>query len=361
MVFSSFDLLLTDSPPSVLIIKSDWSPGSEPFILNLNVKKFVKEFDKLVERTNTTEEAIQEYGAKLFRLVFGNSVRTVFDRSLGISSSRGDIVRIRLRFDGTSLAQLPWEVLYSKPERFLSTNEKLTFCRFLQVGQPAEPLNVKLPLRILVVISSGPEGFPELDHEEERLRIEEALEKLVELNAVKLEFIPSAKRIQTLEKLQNSEFHILHFIGHGEIVKSQGVVYFENEAPDGDSVDAKTFADLTSACGSLRLVVLNACLTARENSRKAFSSMASQLVIHGVPAVIAMQTRIEDKAAIGFAGTFYGHLAGGEPIDRVMTKVRQRMRIERGASKTAFCIPVLYMQTPDGRLFDLASSDRRLR
>lgn len=359
MDFSNFELLLTDKPPRVQVIESAWSPGGEPFEIDLNVNKLVKEFDRLVERPNTTEEAVQKYGAKLFGLIFGNSVGTIFDRSMGIAASQGKVVRMRLRFEGPSMAQLPWELLYSKVERFLATNGRLTMCRFLQINQP-EPLKINLPLKILVVMCHGPKGFPKLNQVEEASRIEKGLDNHREMNAVKTEFVNSAEYEQTFELLQNSDFHILHFIGHGEIVKGQSVVYFENGLPEGDSVDTARFADLAGACNSLRLVVLNACFTAREPSRKAFSSMASQLVAHGVPAVVAMQTPIEDVAAIGLAGTFYGNLAGEEPIDRVMTKVRQRMMIERETNKASFSIPVLYMQTPDGLVFSLADPDRGL-
>lgn len=358
MGFSNFDILLADSPPSSQVVASDWSTGSDRHPLDANIDKLVKEFDGLLIRPSSTEEAIQDYGARLFGLVFGDEVRTAFERSLATTNTRGDIIRIRLRFDGPSLARLPWELLFSKPERFLSTSERATLCRILQVAQPTEPLKVKPPIRTLVV-SCGPQGLKVLNHDEERSRIERALAQLLEHKDAELEFIAGAELGKTAERLQKEEFHILHFIGHGDVVDGEGIVFFEDGSGGKDKVNAGLFANLTSVCPTLRLVVLNSCSTARESSRKAFASVASQLVSSGVPAVIAMQAPIEDRVAIAFAGTLYGHLAGEEPIDRAMTRVRQRLQLELGASKTAFCTPVLYMQSADGRLFDLRSSERR--
>lgn len=357
----NFDLLLSDDPPTAQVVKSDWAPGgSEEVKLKVNVKQLIKDFDRLVGNPSTTDKAIQKYGARLFKSVFVDGVRTVFDRSMG-KSDPGSLFRIRLRFNGPRLASLPWELLYNKTEEFISMNEGLTLSRFRQIGMP-EPLKMELPLRILVVSCTGPKGFPELKHEQEHKNIEEALDDRKQSGDVDLEPIHSATRDDVETALQRSDFHVLHFIGHGDFEKEQNVVYFENGTDEGDAINAIDLANIASHCQSLRLIVLNACSTGKEQlrgSHKIFSSMAGQLVGHGVPAIVAMQTPIADQVAIRFSEAFYGQLAADHPIDRAITKARKLMQNSRYAPTWAFCIPVLYMQRLDGKIFDLSDSSRR--
>ncbi|HEX2370177.1 MAG TPA: CHAT domain-containing protein, partial [Acidimicrobiia bacterium] len=56
----------------------------------------------------------------------------------------------------------------------------------------------------------------------------------------------------------------------------------------------------------LRLALLNACEGARGSASDPFAGAAQSLVQQGIPAVIAMQFPITDRAAILFAQEFYG-------------------------------------------------------
>ena len=95
---------------------------------------------------------------------------------------------------------------------------------------------------------------------------------------------------------------------------------------------------------SLRLVVLNCCDSARGSS-----SLAKRLVLSGIPAVIAMQFPISDQAAVELSSAFYSALANGEPVDGAVTHARIRIQ---NRSNIEWGIPVLYMRTPDGRIFE---------
>ena len=62
---------------------------------------------------------------------------------------------------------------------------------------------------------------------------------------------------------------------------------------------------------SLRLALLNACEGARGGNRDVFSSTAATLIRRNLPAVVAMQYEISDRAAIEFVQTFYESVADG--------------------------------------------------
>ena len=70
--------------------------------------------------------------------------------------------------------------------------------------------------------------------------------------------------------------------------------------------------------------MLNACEGARTSGRDAFSGVAQALVRQGLPAVVAMQTEISDKAALVFSHEFY-YFTRGLPIDAAICEVRKAM------------------------------------
>jgi pyruvate/2-oxoglutarate dehydrogenase complex dihydrolipoamide acyltransferase (E2) component len=84
----------------------------------------------------------------------------------------------------------------------------------------------------------------------------------------------------------------------------------------------------------------------------AFSGTAATLVRRGIPAVVAMQYQITDEAAIEFSRAFYEALADGWPVDAAVTDARVAVSMD---SMLEWGTPVLYMRSPDGRLFDIST------
>ena len=99
----------------------------------------------------------------------------------------------------------------------------------------------------------------------------------------------------------------------------------------------------------LRLVVLNACQTARADDADPYSGMAQGLIQQEAAAVVAMQFPISDDAAIVFTHEFYGAVADGEPLDQAMASTRKALLADHGSE---WATPVLFLRAPDGRIFD---------
>jgi len=177
--------------------------------------------------------------------------------------------------------------------------------------QPEKPLEISPPLRILVV-RAQPAGSRRLDLEQERARIEATWAKIP---GVEVEFLPVATPKALGERLSHKPApHVLHFMGHGGFDEKSGlgVLLLEDEQGQEAQVDGPRLATLLRRVPSLRLVVLNACETARLTEEKGvdpFGGVASALVMAGVPAVVAMQFPISDHAALTFAQRFYTLLA----------------------------------------------------
>ena len=103
---------------------------------------------------------------------------------------------------------------------------------------------------------------------------------------------------------------------------------------------------------SLRLVVLNACEGARSARDDPFGGVAQALVRQGIPAVIAMQFEISDPAALVFSQSFYQAIADGLPVDVATLEARRAMFAE--GNEIEWATPVLYLRSPDGRVFTRA-------
>ena len=222
--------------------------------------------------------------------------------------------------------------------------------RYLEVPQPPRPLTVDGALRILVVISS-PTDLPELDVEAEWRRVQDALAAKVDQGTVKIDRLP-APTIQALSAwLRQNDVHILHFIGHGDYDDriQDGVVYFQDRYGRSTKVSPTVLGPYLRDHDPLRLVLLNACQSARVDSTDPFSGMAQGLVQQDCTAVVAMQFPISDGAATAFTGEFYGALADGFPVDQAATSARKALIAEYAAE---WATPVLFLRAPDGRVFD---------
>ena len=107
------------------------------------------------------------------------------------------------------------------------------------------------------------------------------------------------------------------------------------------------------------MAVLNSCEGARASLNDPFSSVATSLIEHEVPAVIGMQFEITDRAAILFSGEFYAALADGRAVDEALSQAR--MAIFADNNDIEWGTPVLFMRVTDGRLFDVETPPRRRR
>lgn len=302
-----------------------------------------------------------EIGAVLYRALVSGGLKTLLDRSRGMVFERGGAgLRIRLRFDLqdselAELASLPWELLHDETaHRFLFRGDRRTLLvRFLEVPETAAALAGKPPFRILAVLAS-PRDLPPLDLAEERRRISQAL---VAQGRIELVFLEQARLSDLREEILRSRCQGLHFMGHGQFdsVTGKGMLALVGE--DGNQLLASgaTLAERLGDLG-LRLVVFNACQSGQvtgETGRDPFAGLAAALVQGGLPAVVAMQFPISDQAAIRFAEIFYRRLAAGDRVDTAVGEARRALH-EDDPGSLEWVTPVLYMRTPDGRIFDLA-------
>jgi hypothetical protein len=219
------------------------------------------------------------------------------------------------------------------------------------MSERIRPLRVRPPIRVLAV-AACPNGFSALSIQEELADLENSMAQLREAERVELDRLENATREVLHRRLQESTYHILHFIGHGTFDASRGggMVLLQREGGDADPVGAQELNVLLQAHPQIRLVVLNICQGARGDNSDPFAGLAQSLVKGRVPAVVAMRSAVSDRAAIDFSRSFYASLSRREPVDLAVSKARHAMYRQDSAEWGS---PVLAMRSPDGRIFDL--------
>lgn len=357
MRYRDFDLLIGEKQPQGYHVRVIESPaGQADGILAINPGASpVREAVARLERHDTNEAFLKNFGESLFDKLFTNRIRDVFHHSLGQVRAEGVGLRLRLRIEPPELSSLPWEYLYDEDENFfLATSPEILVSRYIQVARPLAPFLVDLPLRILVVISS-PADLPLLNGDAEENLTRLALGSLVEKKEVELDVLHTATRKGVQSKLQDKEYHVFHFIGHGDFVDDRGFLAFVDESGRCRLVNEEDFSDLFLGYRPMRLIILNACQSAETVTKKAFVGLAPHLVRRGIPAVIAMRYSILDRTATLFSEEFYKPLAKGYPVDTAVSEARRAILLDVGRGKRDFGIPVLFMRAEDGKIIDFQS------
>lgn len=301
----------------------------------------------------------RKIGKRLHSSLFQGELAEVFKKCRSALAGDGEAgLRLRLTFgmgdpEIEYLAALPWEWLWDPETRaFLATERKNPVVRDFAIRQFQSAREVVAPLRILVV-DAAPRDLHELKLRSEIERMVEALEPLQEKGWVQLfrllEPTPEALR----HALRDLEIHVLHFMGHAgyHAETGYGALFFVKPDRTKDQVDGERLSNLLKDLPDLRLVVLNACKTARYAGRMGsplYSGVASAILERaGVPAVLANQCLISDAAAIELSRALYRCIAAGERIDAAVTEVRLLLQ----GKSTEWGTPVLFLGAPHGRLF----------
>lgn len=298
-------------------------------------------------------------GGALYRSLFTGQVGLLFHQSLirirGEGPSRGLRIRLRLNPRDPALGALqsaPWELLYrEETEDFLALSRLTPVVRAFDLPRPTTLQRLAPPLRILVVLSQDPES----EHLELARELDALLKSLRQNPSIQVEVLDSPDTRMLRAALCRRPFHVLHIMGHGAFDPrtGEGVLLFRGSDGGRETISGRHLAVKVKDFTSLRLAVLNACDTAlarAEGEHGPFAGVAAALGLGGLPAVVAMQSPIEDAHAIAFSSAFYDRLAHGKPVDDAMTEGRQAIHSLRPTGGD-WAAPVLFLRTASADLF----------
>ncbi|MFW2380678.1 MAG: CHAT domain-containing protein [Acidimicrobiales bacterium] len=299
-------------------------------------------------------EAARAFGGRLYDAVFASDVGMQWARSVDAAERDNRGLRLRLRLsEAPQLADLPWEYLYSPTsDDFVVLSSWTPVVRYISLDKGAPPLQVAPPLRMLAMVSS-PTDYPPLDVEAEWARLDEGLAEIVDAGLVEIHRMENATLRELQRALRRQDYHLFHFIGHGgfDVAADDGVLMLETAEGRAREVSGRQLGTILDDARTIRLAVLNACEGARASGTDPFAGVAQSLVARGIPAVVAMQFEITDRAAIVFAHEFYTAITDGMAIEGAVGEARRA--IFGSKSDVEWGTAVLYMRAEDGRLFDM--------
>lgn len=320
--------------------------------------------------TESMPLAPEKIGDALFQSLFTGVIRDRFLESLEQTTAGGRGLRLRLAFDPENgnldtVAALPWELLRRPEVRDpLGCQRETPVIRSIAVPRVSRPLEVEPPLRVLAVEAS-PSNLRPLDIEEEWRRIRRAVEGD---DRIRLSILRHVTLDELREELLEGRWHVLHFMGHGGFnhETGEGWACFEDSEGLVHRVPGSLLAQNVKGT-DLRLVVLNSCwggVLPAGPGQDPFVNVAPALVQAGIPAVVAMQRKISDRAAIRFSEKLFTRLTAGDPIEAAVAE--GRLAIHSAAPKSReWGTPVLFMGSQEGRLMEaprrVPRSERPLR
>ncbi|MBN1679984.1 MAG: CHAT domain-containing protein [Anaerolineae bacterium] len=309
-------------------------------------------------RVSGTERArvARTFGEGLFKAVFAGPVYTVYfssrDRARMVEGLR---IKLALEQAG-SLRDLPWEFLRDPAVDYLALSRTTPLVRYPRrmVIRPRPAF--KPPLRVLVMVSS-PSDMEPIDVQAEWRNLQAATASLRAQGKLELDLLDDAS-LRTLQRvLRAGDYHVFHYIGHSafDATTEQGMLALEDPFGEGSSfaVRGEDLARELSEENTIRLVVMNSCQSAVTQETDPFAGIASSLVARGLPAVVAMQYAISDRAARVFSEELYRSVADGLPVDAAVAEARRA--ISHTAGGIEWATPVLFMRAGDGYLFDFGT------
>lgn len=306
--------------------------------------------------SSPSEGAVEEFGTALYEALLSGNIRTCYELSRREAQVQDKGLRIKMRLEDPSLAVLPWEFLYDRGKgEFVALSRYSPVVRYIDTESVTQPLRVAPPIRILGMIAS-PSDLPPLNVEREKQRVERAVAALQQNGMVQLTWLEGGSWQDLQRAMRRGPWHVFHFVGHGryDAMMEEGAIALVAETGETDELTATQLGLLLADHPSLRLALLNACEGAKGGKTDIFSGTAATLVRRGLPAVVAMQYEITDRAAIEFARTFYEAVADEMPLDAAVSEARKAVRLSISGT-VEWGTPVLYMRSPDGVLFHLTS------
>lgn len=276
-------------------------------------------------------------GQRLFSALFPEPIRDIWFRCKGRGNT--GVVRIRLDIRSHELEKIPWELLHDG-DGSLSLTEKLPIIRILHDRRGFVSRTFAAPLKVLLATSTPSDTPPLPGVALEARQLHETLRRASSSQVAKIEVVEHVT-LKELEAVLTDEFNVLHFMGHGAFRHNQGFLLLEKEDGRADWCEAETIGDLLRN-RHIQLLTLTACETAVPSSDDSLIGVAHAAHYAGVPAVVAMQQPVLDRAALEFATAFFSKLIERRSLEICMTAGRRAIKQALGNDRPEWSIPVLF-------------------
>ena len=353
----------------------EWAGSFKELPIDLPAEKrryLLMWIDMLRENRLYKRPEFETLGESLYSVLLDNEIGKTINRFLFEANWAGketaDFLRIELEFaeNQQELAAWPWEYLFNRELGiFLAESSRLVLVRRITI--PLAPRSLQIedrPVRILFVAASPDDLSP--------VQFESVLDSIMHIRETTnfevttlvtpykdyrrgSEDAPEATRRKLIDLVQMVQPHIIHFVGHGRYEKGSGQLALMGLDGHADWIDDHQFSSWLMDDQRLRLVFLQTCESGLSSvdPYRDFTGMANYLAKKNIPVIIAMQYQIQMNLANRFARAFYEALATSKTIGASVQEGRLEVQSTTSANEAhryAFCLPVLYMNSPDDAL-----------
>jgi hypothetical protein len=333
---------------------------SEPFDLDPSLSW------NLWELAKSNPREVDNRGSVLFDALIRGGVRDLYQRGRGASgtdAAKG--LRIRIQIDPRDerlrpFVRLPWEILFDRSadiNRALALDARRPIVRMIDsIEQPLDP--APGPIERVLLASAQPVDTIHLSLKHERTAVESILKR--NPNPIQPKMVEHATRVSLRDAILDERPQIVHFMGHGAFaVDGEGVLLLEDAKRKKDPLHASTLAGFFVGRAMPQLVILTSCLTGipgQGSTFAPFSSVAAALIAAGLPAVIAMQSKVLDANAISFTESIYRGVLRSEPVEAAISAARVALHVEDRRS-VDWATPVLFVRARGGGVLEMKSPE----
>lgn len=357
MSYFNFDLKLFGDGPRgfhVEVLGAPQSMRTDPVAVGIP-EELLARWRELSGSGRDCEHAGEELGRALHAALFPPIVREVWHSCQRHLAPR-DGLRLRLDIRSPQLAAVPWELLHDGSWH-LAMTKRTPVVRHPSGHPPIPPASDRGLLNVLL-LTSAPRDAPPLPAAERE--VEAVMRSLSSLKAEgkagQVDLLRNVTKESLRRHAQEHEYHVLHFIGHGDFEDEKGYLAFEGEDGNVELVGGQALAYRWKD-SALRLLFLNSCKSAVASRRGALLGVAQAALAAGVPAAVAMQDEIGDAAAAAFAREFYRALVAGHPLEDCVRKGRLGVFDDTGPRCGDWAVPVLFSNAEEGLLWKLPEAE----
>ncbi|MBB5329428.1 CHAT domain-containing protein [Tunturiibacter gelidoferens] len=287
--------------------------------------------------TRPTGQQLIQFGRDLFDFLVRDDIGKLYSRLPNTQ------VSLKILVNQPALRQLPWEYL-QEPNRISPRRGRSVVRIIPTVGVSAlPPLPINHLTRVLFVYAD-PQGLTRVSWSDVR----DALLRTYKArfpNSVGIEMVECTSRDSLGTALRRGKFDVVQFSCHGEVIDNKGtpegrLILFDKNKRKLDFMTGKELAQ-QMAGHDIRLIVLSACDTSASTSDINFNNIAEDLILEGIPTVVANQAPVQDQTVAAFVGALYDELLLSGNIDMAVTAGRLQLATDLRDSPE-WGIPTLY-------------------
>jgi hypothetical protein len=322
---------------------SEW-PGNEFEWPEAHGEWFRAFMDKWQKPGSEADLDAEEFGSKLYKLVFDGNIHSRFNSFVADARESGATVRLALNLCGKNLGRIPFELLH-EGGGFLSFSGVRIVRIFDEFSGPAPSFG---PFRRLLLALAQPRDLQAWGRDLYLTHIESTIRTI---GGIEIEILSHATKETLLSALQTNpssgsrHFDAVHIVAHGRALASgDAELLLENAEGKSEALPANVLAQAFKRQPGC-FAYLNSCSTALSIGENPFAGYAQRLMRDGrCGAVFAMQKPIAVTKAQSIATSFFIELSHGSSCEAAA-----HWAVTTQGDANSWTIPCLYtrLSQPD--------------